>query len=107
MGHVGSIEAAGAPIPGARARQNTDKAAELKKACADFEAIFLSQLLRTMRRTVPKSGLLDGGLAEDIYRDMLDVEIAERMARRGGMGLGDMLYRQLSKAAGVDAAASP
>ncbi len=68
---------------------------DLRKACAGFEAVFLNKLLQSMRRTVPESGLLDGGLQEDIYRGMFDERLAQAMAQRG-IGIGDMLYRQLS-----------
>ena len=36
----------------------------------DFEALFVDMLLRSMRKTVMKSGLIDGGNAEDIYQGM-------------------------------------
>jgi len=94
VGIVGSV-ATKQPGPG-------ENAAQLKKACSEFEAIFLSQLTRAMRKTVPESGLLDSGLAGDIYRDMLDVEIAAQMARRGGVGIGETLYKQLVERTGID-----
>ncbi len=72
---------------------------DLRKACTGFEAIFLNKLLQSMRRTVPKSGLLDGGLQEDIYKGMFDERLAQAMAQRG-IGIGDMLYRQLSTKTG-------
>ena len=41
--------------------------ARLKKACSDLEAIFIKQMLDSMRKTVNKSGFLDGGMAENIF----------------------------------------
>jgi len=75
--------------------------AELRDACADFESLFLYKLMQTMRKTVPESGLIDGGLAEDIYTDMLDERIADMAATRGrGTGLGERLYFDLKRAYG-------
>lgn len=74
---------------------------ELRKACADFESLFLHKLLQTMRKTIPESGLMDGGLREDIYTDMLDQRIADMAATGGrGTGLGERLYSDLRRAYG-------
>jgi peptidoglycan hydrolase FlgJ len=70
--------------------------ARLKKACQDFESIFLNYMLSKMRESVPKDDLMGGGNAENIYRGMLDEELSKQIAAGGGMGLGNMLYRQLS-----------
>lgn len=71
---------------------------ELRKACADFESLFLYKLMQTMRKTVPESGLLDGGLSQDIYTDMLDEKISDMAAGAGhGTGLGERLYLDLMR----------
>jgi len=67
---------------------------ELKKACADFEAIFINHMLKTMRRAIPQSGNNFPG--KDIYSTMVDQKVAEDLAKRGGgIGLQEMLLRQL------------
>ena len=68
----------------------------LYEACQEFEAIFIKQMLNVMRKTVPKSGLLDGGAAEEIFEDMLYDEYAGSMARTAGLGLADTIYEQLT-----------
>jgi flagellar protein FlgJ len=70
---------------------------KLQKACADLEAIFVNMMFKQMRSTVQKSGLIDGGSAEEMYEDMLFENYAEEVSKGKGTGLGDMLYRQLSK----------
>jgi len=72
------------------------KEAKLKKACNDFEAIILKQLLTTMRKSIPKDGLFSGGFADDMYQSMSDDELTKNMAHGRGMGLSDVLYAQLS-----------
>jgi len=78
---------------------DTTKEAELKKACKNFEAIILQQMLTAMRKSVPKDGFLDKGYAEDMYQSMYDEGLAKEMASGKGIGLADVLYRQLSGAA--------
>jgi len=68
----------------------------LRKACADFEAIILEKILELGRKTTIKSGLMDGGFAEEMYQSIHDHELAERMSGGHGMGFGEMLYRQIS-----------
>ncbi len=70
--------------------------AKLKKACSDFEAIFIKQMLDSMRKTVNKSGLLDGGMAENIFEDMLYDKYAHKMSETAHFGIKDILYKQLS-----------
>lgn len=75
-----------------KANQQTDK---LKQACLDFSAIFIKQMLNAMKKTVPKSGMMDGGMAEEIFEDMLYDEYAKSMAQTAGFGLAEMMYDQL------------
>jgi len=72
-----------------------DKGSPLYKVCLEFEAIFIKQMLNSMRKTVEKSGLLDGGMAEDFFEDMLYDEYAEKMATTANFGLAAMIYGQL------------
>lgn len=67
---------------------------KLKKTCQDMEAMFLNMMMADMRKTVQKSKLVDDS-KEDIMTSMLDGEMTKNMAKAGGMGLADMLYRQL------------
>ena len=63
------------------------KEGQLAQSCADFEALFIHKLFQSMWATVVKSGLIDGGLSEDIYTTMLDQHVARDLALRGSMGL--------------------
>jgi flagellar protein FlgJ len=70
---------------------------KLKKTCGDFESIFISQMLKEMRKSIPKSGLLDGGGQQDMYLGLFDEELSRSMAKRGGIGLGKILYQNIMK----------
>jgi flagellar protein FlgJ len=70
------------------------KDADLQSAAQDFEAIFLHKMLESMRKTVPKSGLLES-FSADMYQSMFDEELANEMAKRGEVGLANMMYKEL------------
>ena len=72
------------------------KQAQLKKACQNFEAVFIGKLWKQMKSTVPKEGYLHSK-QEDNYMAMFDREFSEKMAQAGGIGLSDMIYAQLSE----------
>jgi len=70
---------------------------QLRKSCADFEAIFTYYLFKSMRDTVPSSGLTDRFPGKETYNMMMDQKVAEELSKRGnGLGLKEMLYRQLA-----------
>ena len=74
----------------------TKKDDKLYETCQDFEALFIKQMLNSMRQTVNKTGMLDGGMAEDVFEDMLYDEYSKLMAKNANLGLTDLLYKQLS-----------
>lgn len=78
------------PAPG-------DEAAQLRKAAKDFESVFVAQVLKQMRETVHKEELFHGGPGEDLFEGLLDEEISKRIAGQGSLGIGDLLYRDLSR----------
>lgn len=73
------------------------RASALKKVSQDFEAVFVRQLMDIMRKTVPKSGLFQQGLANDIYTGMLDTQLASSAAQGGGLGLAGMVFESLAQ----------
>jgi flagellar protein FlgJ len=68
---------------------------ELRKACAEFESLFMNYLLKEMRSTVPESGLVSGGTAESIYTSMMDAQMAREIAFSRGIGMADLFERQM------------
>ena len=80
-----------------------DKA--LKKACAEFESLFINQLLKTMRRSIPESELFEGGLQKDIYTSLFDEQVARKIAHGKGIGIGEELYHALSRKLKPDSSA--
>lgn len=73
------------------------KERKLRRACADFEALMLQQMMRLARESTPKGGLFEGGFAEDMYRSLQDQEMSKNISQGKGMGFGELLYRQISQ----------
>ncbi|MEA3469220.1 MAG: rod-binding protein [Thermodesulfobacteriota bacterium] len=73
------------------------KLKSLRKSCREFEAIYINEMYKTMRQTVPDSGLFKNDMADNLYREMLDMEMARQTAAGDGMGIGKAMYEQLKK----------
>ena len=85
------------PLPAAQTgKRVVDKSSELYKASMEFEALFIKQMLDVMRKTVKKEGLLDGGMGQEIWEDMLYDEYAKSMAQTAQFGMAESIYWQVS-----------
>lgn len=80
---------------GLRGSQSEDHK-KLRQSTQDFEALFIKQMLNSMKKTVTKSGLLDGGMGQEIFEDMLYDEYAKKMSETANLGISEMMFRQLS-----------
>ena len=73
-------------------RRDADLAV-LKKACKDFESIFVHTLLKTMRKSLPKTETSSS--SKDMVTSLGDLELARTIAHGRGIGLGEVLFEQL------------
>ncbi|MBL8376939.1 MAG: flagellar assembly peptidoglycan hydrolase FlgJ [Burkholderiales bacterium] len=76
----------------------------VRQAAAQFEAVFMNMLMKSMRESLPKDGLFESDAAQS-YTGMLDAQMAQKLSSRG-MGLADMIVKQLEKRT-VDPASLP
>lgn len=60
-----------------------------------YEKHFLRELMKSMRSSVPESGLVKVNGAEKIFREQLDNEYVEKWGEKGGVGISDMIYKDL------------
>lgn len=72
--------------------------AQLRQVSKDFEAIFLQMMLKEMRNSVQRSGLMGNSQATQFFESMQDEQLSHKLADAGGIGIGDILYKQLQKA---------
>lgn len=76
---------------------NKNDEQDLKKVCKEFEGILINMMYKQMRASVPKSDLLPGDIGRDVFESMLDEKVTEEVSKGRGIGLADVLYKQLSK----------
>ena len=69
----------------------------LKDAAQQFEAIFIQQMFKEMRKTIPEDGLIQRSNADDVYTQLQDLEAAKITAQQGGIGLAELMMQQLMK----------
>jgi flagellar protein FlgJ len=80
-----------------RTRAVKDPEGALREAARQFEALMLDRMMKSMRTAAPGNSLLDGE-GTRTFTELLDHEYAQKLASRGGLGLADLLVRQLSAA---------
>ncbi len=83
------------------ARQNSPEA--LKGAAQQFEALFMNMMLKSMREATPQDGMFDSDQTRT-FTSMLDQQLSQSLSTKG-LGLADVLVRQLSPKVREQAAA--
>ena len=77
-----------------KARAREDQDAALDQVSRQFESLFLQMMLKSMRDASFGGGMLDSRQSE-FYRDMYDKQLAVDMAQNHGIGLAEVIKRQL------------
>ncbi|SFV03022.1 flagellar assembly peptidoglycan hydrolase FlgJ [Pseudoduganella namucuonensis] len=89
---------------GALRQQAKEGAPEaLKGAATQFEAMFLNMMMKSMRDATPQEGMFDNEQTK-MFTTMLDQQTSQNMAKKG-VGLADVLVRQLSQVQNAQALA--
>lgn len=85
-----------------------ERDASLKKTAGQLEGMFVQQLYKAMRETVPQQeGIVSGGAGEDIFTGLLDQHLAAETPKQWEHGLAQALYRQLRHHSTVDTPPAP
>src|SRR5471032_3545894 len=75
----------------------------MKQAATQFEAMFVNMMMKSMRDASPQDGLTDSSQTK-MFTSMLDQQTSQNIAKKG-IGIADMLMRQLSKTTNAQALA--
>jgi len=84
IGYLGSLRAEAASAP--------NKA--INEVASQFEALFVQQMMKSMRDAVPKSDLMNSDHL-DTYQAMADQQMAVSLSQQGGIGIARMLVEQM------------
>lgn len=74
----------------------------LKGAATQFESMFINMMMKSMRAATPQDGPMDSQETKT-FTSMLDQQMSQKLAKRG-VGLADVLVRQLNSQAQGQAA---
>lgn len=65
------------------------------KTAEEFESVYLAQMLKPMFDTVEVDSEFGGGHAEETWRSVQVDEMAKQIARSGGIGLADVISKEM------------
>ncbi len=68
---------------------------KLRDTANEVESLFLAQMLKTMRAASSIKGGPLTGQGQQMYNDMMDEELGRTLAKNGGLGLADLLTRDI------------
>ncbi len=71
------------------------KMAEIEKTAKDFEAVFISEMMKPMIESVAVSEDFGGGQGEEMFRGMMIQEYGKIASAKGGFGLADHVKAQM------------
>ncbi len=69
--------------------------AKLDAAAHDFEAMFISEMLKPMVESVEIDDMFGGGKGEEVFRSMMTEEYGKLLAKSGGIGLASPVKQAL------------
>lgn len=74
----------------------TPEQEKLRETAGQLEGLFVQQLYKAMRETVPTGeGIVSGGAGEDMFTGLMDQHLAVDTPNHWGGGLAEALYRQM------------
>lgn len=82
----------GNPVLLAEQMRNTN-GSDSEKVAADFEGLFVSQLLKEMRSTL-EDGLF-AGEGSDAYGGLFDMYLSQHISETGGLGVKDAILQSI------------
>ncbi|HTT46756.1 MAG TPA: flagellar assembly peptidoglycan hydrolase FlgJ [Pseudolabrys sp.] len=81
--------------PKAPGKLTANGQAKARAAAQDFEAVFLNSMFQHMFTGVDGEGPFGGQGATGVWRSVLTDQYAKSIAKAGGIGIADQVYRSL------------
>lgn len=70
---------------------------KLREVADLYEKHFIKEMMKQMKSTLPEGGLIKKNNAEHIFQDQLDDQYSAEWNKRGGFGISDMIFQQLTQ----------
>lgn len=67
----------------------------LRESTREFEALYVNEMFKAMRKTVPDEGFFKKDMTTKMFQEMMDMELARDTAKNDGMGIGLAMYNQM------------
>lgn len=97
MAEIGPIAAREAN-PGLPAGEQGREERRLRQACQDLEGVFMRYVVREMKLISRQQGVSPGTAGAEQYGTLIEETMAKALTEAGGVGIADLLYRQLREA---------
>ncbi|MTH46551.1 flagellar assembly peptidoglycan hydrolase FlgJ [Intestinirhabdus alba] len=78
-----------------KTRAGQDQAGNIRSVARQVEGMFVQMMLKSMREALPKDGLFSSDSTR-LYTSLYDQQIAQQMTAGKGLGLADMMVKQLA-----------
>ena len=90
------INSLNSQTPATGGEANVQRRQELRQAAQAFEAVFIRQLIGSMRNAKLADDMF-GSQATEQFRDMADGRLADSMSQQGTFGIADLLTAQFER----------
>lgn len=94
-GITGSASSIDSRLSKASLQAESGELKKSKEAARQFEALLLHQMFNSMSANVPKDSLMGGGREDEFARDMYNQALAESISKGQGIGIKEVLERDL------------
>jgi flagellar protein FlgJ len=100
----GSLAVSGQSLDRLRLQAKQSPEQALKAVAQQFETVFMNMMMKSMREATPQDGMFDNEQTK-MFTGMLDQQLVQNISSRG-VGLADIMIRQLSQTVGSGVAQS-
>src|SRR5690606_22601056 len=83
-----------------KTKAGKDPAANIRPVARQVEGMFVQMMLKSMRETLPKDGMFSSDSTR-LYTSMYDQQVAQQMTSGKGLGLADMIVKQMQATQGI------
>lgn len=68
----------------------------LKESSQQFETLYVMEMMKAMRKSIPEGGLFEKSMSTEIFQEMIDMETAKSATQGQGLGLATAIYKQMA-----------